>query len=49
MKACLIAEARRHNVNISEVLGDALFQHLRQLRRERHDVLRSVETIFRGL
>jgi len=35
VKSCLIEEARRHNVNISEVLGHALFQHLRQLRRER--------------
>jgi len=35
VKACLIEEARRHNVNISEVLGHALFQRLRQLRRER--------------
>jgi post-segregation antitoxin (ccd killing protein) len=35
VKSCLIEEARRHNVNISEVLCHALFQHLRQLRRER--------------
>jgi len=35
VKSCLIEEARRHNVNISEVLGHALFQRLRQLRRER--------------
>jgi antitoxin CcdA len=35
VKACLIAEARRLDVNISEVLSHALFQHLRQLRRER--------------
>jgi len=35
VKASLVAEARRHDVNISEVLNRALLQHLRQLRRER--------------
>lgn len=35
VKASLVAEARRHDVNISEVLNRALLAHLRQLRRER--------------
>jgi post-segregation antitoxin (ccd killing protein) len=35
VKASLVAEARRHDVNISEVLNRALLEHLRQLRRER--------------
>jgi len=35
VKSTLVAEARRHDVNISEVLNRALLQHLRELRRER--------------
>jgi antitoxin CcdA len=35
VKASLVAEARRHDVNISEVLNRALLRHLRELRRER--------------
>lgn len=35
VKSTLVAEARLHNVNISDVLNRALIQHLRELRRER--------------
>jgi len=35
VKSTLVAEARLHNVNISEVLNRALIRHLRELRRER--------------
>lgn len=35
VKSTLVAEARLHDVNISDVLNRALFQHLRELRRER--------------
>jgi len=34
VKSTLVAEARLHNVNISDVLNRALIQHLRELRRE---------------
>lgn len=34
VKSTLIAEARRYNVNISNVLNDALDEHVRRVRRE---------------
>lgn len=34
VKSTLLAEARRYNVNISDVLNEALHQHVRRVRRE---------------
>jgi post-segregation antitoxin (ccd killing protein) len=34
VKSTLLAEARRYNVNISDVLNVALYRHVRQVRRE---------------
>jgi post-segregation antitoxin (ccd killing protein) len=35
VKSTLLAEARRHGINISDVLNEALYRHVRQVRRER--------------
>ena len=34
VKSTLLAEARRYNVNISDVLHAALYRHVRQVRRD---------------